>query len=90
MVSVKNIEKRIYDIESFEVNIINPDGTNCRSDKSLPKQYEATRMSKNSFTVGEWKLKFKKQYPGYTVEVLDGSGNPVDGHTCLSTVRDTY
>ena len=37
----------------------------------LPKQYEAERMTKNSMTVGDWKSKFKTQYPGYDVVFAD-------------------
>lgn len=90
MPKVENIEKRIYDVEEFEVNILTPDRKNVRGDALLPKQYEANRMTKNSFTVAEWKSKFKTQFPGYDVEVLDGNGNNVDGHTLLSTIRDSY
>lgn len=86
----RNVEKRIYEIEEFEVNILTYDGKNLRSDASLPKQYEANRMTKNSFTVTDWKIKFKTQFPGYDAEILDGAGNSVDGHTLLSTVRDSY
>lgn len=90
MPKVENIEKRIYDIEGFEVNILTPDRKNVRGDALLPKQYEANRMTKNSFTVTEWKLKFKTQFPGYDIEVIDGNGIIVDGHTLLSTIRDSY
>ncbi|WP_406789603.1 hypothetical protein [Clostridium neuense] len=55
---MQNVEKRIYDIEGFEVNILSFNGKNIRSDASLPKQYEAVRMTKNSFSVTEWRTKF--------------------------------
>jgi hypothetical protein len=89
MPKVQNIEKRIYDIESFEVDITK-DAKNVRGDLQLPKQYEAERMSKNSMTVGEWKNKFKTQYPGYDVVVKKNNGEKASGQTKLATVRDTY
>lgn len=89
MPKVQNIEKRIYDIEGFEVDITK-DGKNVRGDLQLPKQYEASRMSKNSMTVGDWKNKFKTQYPGYDVVVKKNNGDKASGQTKLSTVRDTY
>lgn len=89
MPKVQNIEKRIYDIEGFEVDITK-DTKNVRGDLQLPKQYEAERMSKNSMTVGEWKNKFKTQYPGYDVVVKKNKGEKASGQTKLATVRDTY
>lgn len=88
MPKVQNIEKRIYDIESFEVDITK-DAKNVRGDLQLPKQYEAERMSKNSMT-GAWKNKFKTQYPGYDVVVKKNNGEKASGQTKLATVRDTY
>lgn len=89
MPKVQNIEKRIYDIEGFEVDITK-DAKNVRGDLQLPKQYEAERMSKNSMTVGEWKNKFRTQYPGYDVVVKKNNGEKASGQTKLATVRDTY
>lgn len=89
MPKVKNIEKRIYDVEGFQV-IIKRDGKDVRGDLSLPNQYQAERMSKNSFSVKEWQEKFKKQYAGYSADVLKADGAKASGQTKLSTVRDTY
>lgn len=94
MPKVKSVERRIFNIEGFDVTIKaknnNGEWKDIRDDASLPKQYNASRMSRNSFSVTEWKSKFKKQYPGYEVDVLDNNGDPIDGHTKLSSVRDTY
>ena len=86
---VKNVEKRIYDVEGFEVTIIR-DGKNVRSDASLPTQYEAERMTRNSFSVSDFREKFQHQYAGYSVDVLKGDGTKASGQTKLATVRDTY
>lgn len=89
MPQVKNVEKRIYDVEGFEV-VIRHDGKDVRGDKDLPVQYKGIRMTRNSFSVSEWKEKFKKQYPGFDVDVLKNDGSKASGQTKLSTVRDTY
>lgn len=89
MIEVRNVEKRIYEIEGFQVDIIF-NGKDVRGDAKLPKQYEAERMTKNSMTVSDWKNKFKRQYPGYDVIVHKNDGSKVSGQTKLSTVRDTY
>lgn len=68
MPRVKNIEKKIYDVEGFEV-VIKKDGKDVRGDAVLPNQYQVERMSKNSYSVKEWKEKFHKQFPGYDVDV---------------------
>ena len=87
------VEKHIWDVEGFEVKITQTvDGIerDVRSDKVLPKQYEANRASKNSFTVSQWKEKFQYQFPGYGITVLNSDGTKARGNTKLSTVRDTY
>lgn len=89
MPQIKKIEKRLFDVEGFEVTILK-DGRNMRSDAVLPVQYNAQRMTKNSATVGEFKAKFRSQFPGYEVDVLLGDGSVAPGQTLLSTVRDSY
>lgn len=83
------IERTIWNIEGFQVKIMQ-NGIDVRGDKGIPAQYIAERMSKNSFTVGEWKAKFQRQFPGYDVVVLNGDGSVARGNVKLSTVRDTY
>ena len=48
------------------------------------------RMTRNSMTVGDWKNKFKRQYPGYDVIVYKNDGCKARGQSKLCTVRDTY
>lgn len=90
MPQVKNIEKRIFDIENFEVTIRSSDGKDLRSDFVLQKQYEAERMMRNSCSVSQWKIKFSQQFPGLQVDVLSGDGTKARGNMKLSTVRDSY
>lgn len=89
MPKVKNIEKKIYDVEGFEARITK-DGKDVRSDETLPTQYNPLRMSKNSYSVKEYREKFKKQYAGYDIDVLFADGRKASGQTKLSTVRDSY
>ena len=89
MPKVSIVEKRIFEIEGFQVDITK-DGKNVRGDMQLPKQYEAERMTRNSMTVGDWKNKFKTQYPGYDVVIYKNNGEKASGQTKLATVRDTY
>jgi hypothetical protein len=42
-------------------------------------------------SVNDWKkIRFKKHYAGFEVEVMDGRGRPVNGKTLLRNVRSTY
>ncbi len=86
---VKNVEKKIYEVEEFEVVIKNA-GKDVRGDASLPAQYSAQRKSRNAFSVSDFRDKFKRQYPGYDVDVLKADGTKASGQTKLATVRDTY
>lgn len=91
MPKVSFIEKRIFEMEGFHVDFIGQDGKNIRDEKQIPRQYEAERMTRNSFSVGEYKeKKLKKQFPGYDFKVLKADGSVASGQTKLATVRDTY
>ena len=83
------IEKRIFEIEGFHVDF-HQNGKNVRDDKQMPKQYEAERMTRNSFSVSDFKSKVEKQFPGYEITVYLSNGQRAKGQTKLSTVRDTY
>lgn len=84
------IEKRIFEIEGFHVNFTDSNGKNIRDDKQIPKQYEAERATRNSFSVKDFKEKLKRQFPGYDFDILNADGSKARGQTKLSTVRDTY
>jgi hypothetical protein len=89
---LKNVEKRIWDVEQFDVIIRHADGRDMRGDKTGLPQYPYERSAKNSITVAEWKeTRFFRTYPGFEVDVLDGTGQIVEaGQTRLGTVRDSY
>lgn len=86
---MKNVEKRIWDIEGFEVQFTK-DGKNVRGDKTGFLQWDGKKQSKNGMTVGAFKDKVKKKYPGYDIKVMNSSGEEAHGATHLGTVRDTY
>lgn len=71
MAKVKNVEKRIWDTEGFDVRT-KWNGKDVRSDyKGLPQYSAFERMAKNDMTVAEWKEKrFYPAYPGYDCDVF--------------------
>jgi hypothetical protein len=88
---VKNVEKKIGDVEGFDVVIRHPGGADVKGNRSDMPTYPYERMAKGSMTVSGWKeQRFGPRYPGFDVDVLDGNGSPVVGNTQLSTVRDAY
>jgi len=88
---LKNVEKRIYELEGFSVVIKHLDGRDVRGDRQDIPRYTYTKAAKNGWTVSEWKEKrFQPSYPGFDVDVLDGVGENVTGQKMLGTVRDTY
>ncbi|MCI0625897.1 MAG: hypothetical protein L0387_30355 [Acidobacteria bacterium] len=92
MPKLKNVEKRIWDIEGFAVIIRHSDGRDMRGDSTgIPQYNHFERMAKNDMTVADWKFKrFYTVFPGFDVDVLDGDGSAVAGNTKLGTVRDSY
>ena len=86
---VRTVEKKIPDVEGLKVHFIHA-GKNVRSDADIPMQYAAKKMSKNSYTVNDIKMKSQRQYPGYEFDVFKADGKKALGQTKLATVRDTY
>lgn len=91
MAQVKNVEKKIWDVEGFDVTIKN-NGKDLRGDKTGITQYPFVKADRNQATVADWKARrFQGTYPGFEVDVLDGAGNIVSaGQTQLGTIRDSY
>ncbi len=92
MATVKQVERRIFEVEGFEVRIKHDrDGRDVRSDKAKVKQYPFKRALKHSLNVKTWRDgRFARAYPGYQVDVLDAHGRVAHGGTLLGTVRDGY
>lgn len=87
----RNVAKRIFDIEGFEVRIKDEKGNELNPDDTLPVMYPLGKMSKNNWRVSEWQTnKFARYFPNHKVDVLDVQGNVVRRYTILGTVRDTY
>jgi hypothetical protein len=91
MALVKNVEKKIWDIEDFDVVIRGADGRDIRGDRTGIPMYPYDRAAKNDMTVAEWRDgRFTRTYPGLEVDVVDANGTTMTGNTKLATVRDTY
>ena len=91
MAKVKRVEKSIWDVEGFSVRILYHTGVDVRSDREGVPVYPFDRAAKNEITVESWKAqRFRPNYPGFEVDVLDGDGDSVNGNTKLATVRDSY
>lgn len=90
MSKVKNVEKKIRDVERFDA-AFHQNGKDVHGAREGIPQYPYSRAAKKDMTVNEWKQeRFGKSYPGYDVVVYDGNGDAVFGQTKISTVRDTY
>lgn len=91
MPKVKNVEKKIWDTEGFDVEF-RKNGKDVHGAKDGLPQYPYSKAAKNDMTVSEWRQKrFSQSYPGYEVAVYDGDSNEVlAGQTKLGTIRDTY
>lgn len=87
------VEKKIAVIEGFAVTLrysgrSKAKGRDVRSDRLDRPTYWYRRKLKGDATVASWvKSQFDSTFPGYAVDVLDGTGKAVSGRTKLSTVR---
>ncbi|HVF56306.1 MAG TPA: hypothetical protein VM934_09155 [Pyrinomonadaceae bacterium] len=92
MPTVKTVEAKIWKVEGFRVRILHLGGSDVRSDfGGLPNYNDYERAASGETTVADWKeTRFKKAYPGFQVDILNGRGESVHGATKLANVRDSY
>ncbi|EQD56527.1 hypothetical protein B2A_05208 [mine drainage metagenome] len=92
MPKIKNVEKKIWDVEGFYVQIRHHGGKNVHGAKQVPPQYHYQNAAKKDMSVSDWKKgRFAITYPGYEVAVFDGDGREITaGQTQLESVRDSY
>ena len=90
MPTVQNIERKIGEIEHFDV-LFRQNGADVRGDKFLQKQYSGIKASSGNRTVSDWvRTRFSVDFPGFEVDVLFANGEKARGNTLLSTVRASY
>lgn len=91
MPTMGRVEGQIKKVEGFEVNIRHPDGHDVHDAMTDVPGYDYDNAAPKEWTLADWRKKrFRRSYPGYQCEVLDGTGHSVSGNTLLRTVRDTY
>jgi hypothetical protein len=92
MPTIRTIERKIERVERFAVRILYPDGRNIRSDqKGFQYTYNYERAVADDITVSQWKeSRFQREFQGFKVEVLLGSGQVANGNTKLTNVRASY
>lgn len=89
MPQVKNVEKKIWQLEGFDV-AITQNGKDVRGDKSNFKQWDGQRQTRNGSTVADFVKKFEGKYPGYSVKVFHPNGDVAHGSTKLGNLRNGY
>ena len=91
MAKVKSVEKKILNVEGFDVRILHLTGRDVRGDMEGLNSYNFERAAKEEMTVNEWKQgKFHPLNVGFDIEVLLGNGGVAHGGTKLRNVRDSY
>jgi len=90
MPKVKNIEKKIFKVEHFNVQI-RSNGRDANSNTRINPQYPFKRKASRNITVNRWKTnRFRFLYSGFDVAVLDVNRNECRGNTRLQAVRESY
>ena len=89
MKSPRSVATQIQEVEGFDVLFQSSDGGDVAHRRV--DDYPYVRAARGTRTIAWWReQRFVPNYPDFTVEVLDGSGEVVHGATHLSTVRDSY
>ena len=91
MPKLKTVEKRIWDVEDFEI-AFRQNGRDVNGQRKHIPQYPYLNAAKHGMSVAEWKRqRFNHTYPGFDVAVYDGDGQEITaGQTLLGGVRDSY
>ena len=70
---LKNLEKRIWDLEGFQIRFVDrKSGRDIRGDKENVGNYKYERQAKNSLTVKQFIKKRLKNKRGWSAEVVLG------------------
>ena len=78
MTKVIDVEKRIHNLEGFDIHILHLSGRDVRGNRMGLPQYPYQAAATDDMTVGKWKvLRFRNAYPGFEAAVLGP-----EGHTC--------
>jgi hypothetical protein len=91
MPMLKSVERKIANVEGFEVTIRTTDGRDIRGDRAGMPSYTYQLAAKHDFTVAQWReARFKHHYAGFEVTVWMADGTEANGGVRLATVRDSY
>src|SRR5450759_3861078 len=56
-ITIADVEQRIYDLEKFEVRILNPDGSDARGDREIMAHYDFLHTAPHRYSCEEWRNK---------------------------------
>lgn len=91
MPKVKNVEKRIEDVEGFAIRIHQRDGRDANDNTKIEPKYHFRKAAPGNFSVKKWTSnRFKCLYTGFDAVVLNGEGEECPGKMMLKNVRATY
>lgn len=91
MLTTKQLEQAIRDVEGFRVRFLHPDGRKVRSDLGGWAEYGYDKAAAPRTTVAKWiELRVAHRFGEFEVEVLDCEGSPIHRRTLLGNVRKSY
>lgn len=91
MPSVRTLERKIGNLEGFNVRFLHPDGSDVWSDMVIGPSYPFERAAKGTINVTTWReQRFAQTFAGFSCEVLDSDGHVCHGGTLVSNVRESY
>jgi hypothetical protein len=91
MTTVKTRVREISNKEEFDL-LVTRNGKPIRPTRNgvLKSAWPHRNQTRDTHSVTDFREKFKKAYPGYSCDVLEGDGSKTHGNTKLKQVRATY
>ncbi len=88
---IKNLERKIWDLEGFAVRVRLVSGRDARDDRQVLANLQCEHRAEDGMTVQQWKeQRFRMCFPAHEVEVLLAHGAVAQGDMLLGSVRDSY
>lgn len=82
--------REVSDLEGFDIVVYDSTGTPADPKKNGLPRYPHERKAKTGTSIADWKARFKKAYPAYSCDVLNGDGSVAHGNSKVENVRETY
>jgi hypothetical protein len=91
MTTVQTRVREISNKEGFDIIIVTRNGKPVKTTRNgVLGPWVHRNKTRDTHSVSDFRVKFEQAYPGYSCDVMDGTGRKAHGNMFLKQVRATY